>query len=867
MSIVALLGPTNTGKTTHALERMAAHRTGCIGFPLRLLARENYDKLVAEKGAHAVALITGEEKIIPPRARYYLCTVESMPVSEEFEFLAVDEVQLCADPERGHIFTDRILRARGSAETMFMGAETAAPVLKALVKGIEFETRPRFSTLTYTGFKKLTRLPPRSAVVAFSVDDVYAMAEMIRSQRGGTAVVMGALSPRTRNAQVEMYQSGEVDFIVATDAIGMGLNMDIHHVALAGTRKFDGQKLRPLTTAELAQIAGRAGRYKRDGTFGVTGNVKELPSEAVEAIQNHTFPPIKQAYWRNSDLDFKNPKALLNSVERKPDHPILMHGRKADDYLTLRALMKRDDVLARADNPEATHLLWEVCQIPDFRQTLSDAHQGLIAEIFVRLCDGPLSDEWVGRQVNRLEDTRGDVDALMNRLSHIRTWTYIAFKSEWLRRAQDWQGRTREIEDQLSDALHNALMNRFVDRRASALMNAMEDDGAELLAGIKSSGEVVVEGHPVGHLRGFVFKPDQDVKGSAAARAVLGAARKALRSEIQRRLSMLLKAQDEQFSLSAEGQILYQPKAGNPVPGQAVASLRKGESPLAPAIDVPDSDLLSGQDIDQIKAHLQGWLARHIKAALGPLVALGEEDEHLKGAARGIAFQVYEAMGIIPRAQIEGLIADLETEDRRTLRHKGIRLGPILVFMPELNKPAAVELRAILWSLWQDKALPPEIPKAGIVSYKPEKADDPKYFQAIGYPLYSDRAIRIDMLDRVITAVYDSAEGGKFQAQHQMAEWLGCAIEDLYAVLDAMGHVRIQKPEEQTSEKVEVKEGEKPPLDWFYLKKGRAFEKPSKPQKAKKGKPKPKAKPKKKDKPIDPDSPFAVLAQLKDGKS
>lgn len=922
--LIAYLGPTNTGKTYRAIDRMLSYQSGMIGFPLRLLARENYDKVVAAKGRSRVALVTGEEKIIPPNAKYYCCTVESMPVEKSFEFVAIDEVQLAEDPDRGHVFTDRILRARGLEETVFMGSDTMRPVLAKLVPNIEFEACTRFSLLSYTGFKKLTRLPKRTAIVGFSMDDVYNMAEMIRRQRGGTAVVLGALSPRTRNKQVEMYQSGEVDFMVATDAIGMGLNMDIRHVALAATRKFDGNRMRPLRNMELAQIAGRAGRYMKDGTFGTTGRVSDLDEDVVKSIENHNFETVREICWRNSILDFSTPKMLLKSLDIGSGDKMLARGRPSDDYLTLKALMQNDDVMARVNNTEQVRLLWDVCQIPDFRQTLNDAHQELIANIYTRVSDNILTEDWVSSRIKRLDDTKGDVDALMARIAHVRTWTYISFKSQWLERAEYWQEQARAIEDRLSDALHEALIKRFVDQRASVLMKSLED-GKQLLAGIRSNGEVIVESHLIGHLYTFRFIPIDGAVG-ADYKAVMSAARNALNSEVKRRLDMILTAKPEQFTLSETGQILWQQKHGSPIPGEPIAQLKKGDNALKPELELIDCDLLDGSDKEEVQAHLKSWLNTHINTVLEPLVALENQDD-VTGAVRGIAYQVYENMGIVPRENLEDLIKDLTTEDRAALRARKIKMGPILVFLPALNKPAAVRLRALLWALLRERQLPVEVPNDGIVSTKVDKKSvDRHFYQSIGYPVFGSRAIRIDMLDRVISAVYDSAEQGKFQAQHKMAEWLGCPIEDLYDVLQSMGHKKIYDPadekddevkstldaisENATSEdqKIEDKsddhtevpaketeaekpkeENKKPELATFRLKKGKAFQKhqsfkntsknkdfskdKSQGKKAKRGNPKGKdykksmmtAEAKTKD-----DSPFAVLEQLKknaDGKN
>jgi ATP-dependent RNA helicase SUPV3L1/SUV3 len=795
--MTAVLGPTNTGKTHTAIERMLEYRTGCIGFPLRLLARENYDRVVKAKGKGAVALVTGEEKIIPPDARYFLCTVEAMPVDQAYEFLAVDEIQLCADPDRGHVFTDRLLRARGILETMFMGADTAQHLLKMLVPGIDVQSRERLSRLTYTGFKKLTRLPKRSAVVAFSIDDVYSFAELVRRQRGGTAVVLGALSPRTRNRQVEMYQAGEVDFLVATDAIGMGLNMDIHHVALAATRKFDGAALRGLTKAEIGQIAGRAGRYKRDGTFGVTGPVRGFDDDVIEAVETHHFKSLEAFYWRNTALDFASPGRLVKSLEVPPDSPVLTRGRPSDDYLTLVALGHRDDILARAGEVEAVRLLWDICQIPDFRRTLSETHQELVAGVFEDLVDkGRIPDEKIALQLERLDKTDGDVDTLMARIAHVRTWTYITHKSEWLNRGGKWAEQALAVEDRLSDALHESLIRRFVDRRSAILLRAMED-GAGLLAGVRANGEVVVEGQEVGHLHGFKFIPDEDASGKDY-RAVISAARTALKPEIKRRLKLMLTAEAKQFRLNDEGQILYQTDATNPLPGQPIAKVRKGGTLMQPDIDVLDSDLLDGQDKDAVAAKLKEWLGAHVKTVLEPLIALEvEEGEGVDGSVRGISFQLHEKLGIAQRSDLESLIAALTPEGRKVLRARKVRLGPVLVFIPDLNKPAAVRLRALLWNVWNDKQLPAATPPDGMTSLKLDPANgaiDADYYRAIGYPVYGPRAIRVDMLDRLISAIYDGSKDGAFQAKHQMAEWLGCPVADLYAVLEAMGHTKISDP-------------------------------------------------------------------------
>jgi ATP-dependent RNA helicase SUPV3L1/SUV3 len=842
--ITALLGPTNTGKTYQAVEAMLTHHSGIMGFPLRLLARENYDRIVALKGAAAVALVTGEEKIVPATARYFLCTVEAMPLDRGFDFLAIDEIQLCADPDRGHIFTDRLLCARGIKQTMVMGAETVAPLLRSLVPDIDIRLQGRFSQLTYSGFKKLTRLPARTAIVAFTINDLYNVADMIRRQRGGTAVVLGALSPRTRNAQVEMYQSGEVDFMVATDAIGMGLNMDIHHVAFASTRKFDGQRLRALNSAEMGQIAGRAGRHTKDGTFGVTGPVHDLDEDMVEAIETHHFDTLEMLSWRNSNLDFSSPRNLLRTLEVGSGKAQLAKGWPADDFQALDKLTQRDDIMVRTPDENRVRLLWDVCQIPDFRKILSESHQELLSQVYLYLTEkGVLPEDWVATQIMRLDKTDGDVDTLMNRIAHIRTWTYIAYRPDWLKRPDHWQEISRAIEDKLSDALHEGLLRRFVDRRSSILIKGKSEPGT-LLGGVHSDGALVVEGHQVGHLDGFRFIPDTAVSGQDR-KLIMSVARSILKPELERRIEMILTAQPKQLSLKDDGQIFFQKDATNPLPGEPLATVKKGASLLQPEIELLNSDLLEGQDKAAVTDHVALWLKSHIYTVLEQLFAL-ITDETLPASARGIAYQVFEGTGIIPRGQVEDLIATLDPEGRQALRSKKVKLGPLLIFLPDLNKPAAVRIRGLLWSLFNDQPLPAPVPRDGAMSVVVDPAAiNPDFYRAIGYPVYGTRAVRIDMLDRVINSIYDSAKDGKFQAQHAQAEWMGSPIADLYGVLTAMGHRRIEKPAEEekpvvpaaaeeaavapaivTEESGAVvldvpKPAVKPELDWFFLRKGK----------------------------------------------
>ena len=783
--VVAVLGPTNTGKTHLAIERMLGHRTGMIGFPLRLLARENYDRIVAAKGKAKVALVTGEEKILPPHPEYWVCTVESMPLDRAVDFLAVDEIQLCADPERGHIFTDRLLNARGLVETMFLGAETIQPLIRKLVPRVEFITRPRFSQLTYSGYKKLTRLPPRSAVVAFSATDVYAMAELIRRQRGGTAVVLGALSPRTRNAQVGLYQAGEVDYLVATDAIGMGLNMDVDHVAFARIVKFDGFAPRRLRAPEVGQIAGRAGRHMRDGTFGTTDEVGELEPELVDRVENHEFDTLKALSWRNSALRFETPGFLLQSLEARPPIAELIRNRDADDHLALQALVRDAEVMALAKGRPAVQLLWEVCQIPDFRKVLSDAHTRLLGQIFryLRAPAGRLDEDWVARQVARLDRTEGDIDALVARIAHIRTWTYISNRPSWLADPVHWQARTRAIEDKLSDALHERLTQRFIDRRSATLARTLKD-GRELMGGVRADGEVVVEGHPVGRLEGFRFVPDAPER-SEEAKSLLSAARRALREEVASRLRAFEQEPDDVFALGPDGVLTAD--------GLPVARLGPGPSVLTPAVLPFDEGLLDQGQLDRVRVRLERWLKDRVAARLRPLLALRDaadkNDGDLTGAARGLAFQLVENMGAMPRAPVAPLVEGLERADRKALSRHGVRLGVSHLYLTALAKPGAVELRGLLWAVKHRLALPVPIPPPGRVSVEAAGAP-PAFWEAIGYPAAGPRALRVDMLDRLETELLTAAKEGRAVTEPALAQMIGAKPDELGAVMKGLGYTR-----------------------------------------------------------------------------
>ncbi len=687
--VTAVLGPTNTGKTHLAIERMLAHSSGVIGLPLRLLAHEVYNRAVERVGADAVALITGEEKIKPPNPRFWVATVEAMPRDLDVAFLAVDEIQLAADFERGHVFTDRILHRRGREETLVLGAATMRPIVERLLPGVSMVSRPRLSQLTFSGEKKLTRLPRRSAIVAFSAEEVYAIAELIRRQRGGAAVVLGALSPRTRNAQVALYQAGEVDYLVATDAIGMGLNLDVDHIAFASDRKFDGYQFRKLNPSELAQIAGRAGRATRDGTFGTTGRCPPFEQDLVQALESHNFEPVKIVQWRNSDLDFSSVGALQATLAAAPAESTLTRAPVAEDILVLEHAARDDDVRALTRTRADVERLWEVCQVPDYRKIAPATHAELVVTLYGHLQrEGAIPVDWFAKQVALADHADGDIDTLSNRIAHIRTWTFVANRPDWLADPEHWQDVTRGVEDRLSDALHERLTERFIDRRTSVLMRRLREN-AQLEPEMSKTGEVIVEGHPIGRLDGFVFVPEAS-SGGSEAKTLQNAAQKALVGEIAARATRLAAAPDEQFILAADGTVRWT--------GAAVGKLVAGEEALRPRVRVIADEHLSGASREAVEARLDKWVKSHVGKLLGPLFELSAAAD-VTGIARGVAFQLVEALGVLERARVADEVKGLEQPARATLRKYGVRFGAYHIYIPPLLKPAPRALAAQLWAL------------------------------------------------------------------------------------------------------------------------------------------------------------------------
>ena len=828
--VTAVLGPTNTGKTFFAIERMLAHKSGMIGLPLRLLAREVYDRIIKLRGPHEVALITGEEKIVPKSPRFYVCTVEAMPLDIRVACLVIDEIQLCADPERGHVFTDRLLHARGTEETLLLGSDTMRGVIQRFIPKAWFISRARFSDLAYTGVKKLTRLPRRSAVVGFSAQDVYGIAEVIRRQRGGAAVVLGALSPRTRNAQVDLYQSGDVDFLVATDAIGMGLNMDVDHVAFAAREKFDGARMRPLRPDEIGQIAGRAGRYMNDGTFGVTSDCEPFEDELVQRVEGHRYDPVRVLQWRNAALDFRSLASLNESLDAPPPERGLTRARPASDAVALRILSDDGEVKAVATSRDLVGRLWDVCQLPDFRKLSTDEHVKLVKTVFLFLTkNGAIDDDWLGRQIARSDIVEGDVATLSGRLAQIRTYTYAAHRAGWTRDSAHWQGITRAVEDRLSDALHERLTQRFIDRRTSVLMKHLRDDEFGSLA-LDEAGGVSIGGEAIGRLDGFRFVPDPRAVG-LQGRTLRAAALKGLESEIAARSQALVGADDSAITLSEHGKLWWD--------GAIVARLVAGSSPLQPGIQMQaDAHVRT----EALQARLESWIAARIAARLGPLLALRDATQArtgtgsaLPGDARGIAHQLAENFAGLDRATLT--LPEKLGPLLRALRPFGVWFGRRTVYLPKLLRPDAAALLTLLWGVWTRKESPPAPPAPGLTSFAVDKGTDTSSLHAAGFAVLGGRAIRFDMLERLEDELEAALSSGTDAETllTKLVSLLGAGKDEARAVITALGWR-------------EVAVADAKPV-WR-----RNREKPRRLDKAKPKKPEP---------PPDPHSPFAGLAALK----
>lgn len=797
--VTAVLGPTNTGKTHLAIERMLGHDSGMIGLPLRLLAREVYQRLVDRIGLQHVALVTGEEKIKPKSPKYWVSTVEAMPRDITTSFVAIDEVQMIADFERGHIFTDAMLHRRGRGETLLLGAATAQPLIQRLLPGVTVQSRPRLSKLTFAGEKKITRLPARSAIIAFSAEEVYAIAELVRRQRGGAAVVMGSLSPRTRNAQVAMFQAGEVDHIVATDAIGMGLNLDIEHVAFAADRKYDGRRHRRLFPAELAQIAGRAGRATRDGTFGTTGRCPAFDEDLVEALEAHQFDPLALAQWRNTALDFSSLDRLEASLQRLPGDPSLTRTRKAEDETTLEIATVRPLVRDLAQGEAAVRRLWDLCQLPDYRKVSPQSHADLVVSLYEPIMRrGAIDADWFAKEIKACDRIEGDIDALSWRLAQIRTWSYCANRPDWLRDPSHWQNVTRALEDKVSDALHERLMQRFVDRRTSVLMRRLKEN-AMLETEVKPTGEVLVEGQHIGRLEGFRFAPDASAD-SQEAKTLRAAASKALSAELETRATRLSMANDDQFQLSLDGIIRHV--------GEPVAVLQAGARLLEPRFLVLADEGLAGLHRELVETRIAAWVKAHIQKLLGGLFQL-EAPETLAGIGRGIAFQVSESLGVLDRSVVANDVRALDQNARAEMRKLGLRFGAYHIFVPALMKPGPRSLAAQLYALGKggDPAALRDVSHlafSGRTSIPVDPAIDKDLYRIAGFRVAGPRAIRVDILERLADLIRPAiayrpgltdgpppagaADGDGFVVTGAMTSLVGCAGAEFGEILKSLGY-------------------------------------------------------------------------------
>ena len=871
-NVKAILGPTNTGKTYYAMDRMLAHSSGVIGFPLRLLARENYDKAVSQVGISQVALVTGEEKIIPPYAKYFCCTVESMPLNREFSFVCVDEIQLAADPDRGYIFTDRILHSRGLKETVLLGAETIRPLLQKILPDVIIETRPRLSTLSYIGVKKLTRLKPRSTIVAFSVPEVYKIAELIRTKKGGAAIVMGALSPRTRNSQVDLYQNGQVDYLIATDAIGMGLNMDIDHVAFASDSKFDGNIPRYLTPPEIAQIAGRAGRSTRNGTFGVIDESLKFDEETIEQVESHSFFPLKNLWWRNTDLNFSSVNKLVKSLDKAPPFNFMRKKVGALDAICLTHLSQIDTIKAKIENEENLSLLWNICQIPDFSNTLSGMHFNLLEKTFeLLLSKGKLDNEWIKSQITRLDRYDGEIDTLLNRIANVRTWTFITNRSNWLDETEYWQDQAKTIEDKLSDELHERLTQRFVDKKIVVLNKTLKEFN-NLEAIVRIDGKVFVEGEEVGTLNGFNFMPTLSDGENAAP--ILTAARKTLPKEISRRVKELLMSDNAAFKFDNDGNILWQ--------SNIVASLVNGENIYSPKININSSELLSDEQIKQIQLRIIEAVEGNIKSILSEAINLkdpsfqkiekkhfnnnqneeksAEEEKlpiiNMSGKALGIAYEVYEGLGSAKTSSLSMSINTLSDDEKTQLAKLGLRLGIETIYLPNLLKPSAIKLRALLWSVFYQNFPDHGTPPDGRVSVIMQPEANHDFLRAIGFVPLGDLALRADIAERLSALIRLEARSGRFRITDAMLSIAGSTKIQMEKILYKLNYVKVGEEPSNLADQIPIliferkKNNKKIKTKHLSQKKDKLLTSKSK-------------KNLKNEKKLDPLSPFAILKSLK----
>ena len=886
--ITAVLGPTNTGKTHYAIERMLSYNNGIIGLPLRLLAREVYDRIVKLRDVSSVALVTGEERIVPKKTKYWVCTTESMPNDIVCEFVAIDEIQLCADQERGHVFTDRMLSMRGQFETLLLGSENFWNVITKLFPNAELKSRTRFSSLTFSGSKKISRMVPRSAVIGFSVNNVYGIAELVKRQKGGAAVVLGALSPRTRNKQVELYQNGDVDFLIATDAIGMGLNLDIDHVAFSSQHKFDGTKMRALFPSEVAQIAGRAGRYMRSGTFGTTGEAKPFNGRVVEAVENNKFEQIKRIMWRNSALNMDTSKELVESLEMTVKSSILTRGPEAIDLAALKLIVSKDDYCSNLNDRVLVGLLWQVSKIPDFRAISLNDHTDILSTVFHFLkCGSMIPDDWLHDQLHKIDRYDGDINTISKRLAFVRTWTYVSQRDRWVNDSVYWQGESRRIEDGLSDALHNALTQRFVDRRTSVLIRRLKQK-EKLVAEVNIDGEVKIDGQFIGKLQGFRFLQDKG-DSSEEDKMIRSSSIAALESEFHLRSARFYNTPDTEIDFTEQGGLMW---------GEwAVGKLISGENILKPQVSAFVDDEAGFEVKEKVERRLKHFIDRKIAVLFEPLTLM-QKDENITGLSKGLAFRLIESLGIVPRSDIINELKDMDQDSRALLRKHGVRFGQFNIFLPILLKPAVTRMRLVLWSLKRNFDEFPSAPTPGLVTINANNNEADGYFTKAGYHFTGDWALRIDMLERLADLIRKENTRAGFEASSDMLSITGMTNEQFSSLMAGLGY-DVKKGEREKEKKLISEEGtqeidkssdKQVNLDyqevvenivetfWSFtwqnkkinnntLDKPNLSENQNKPKKIKNNYPNKKNRNKnqiKKDTPPDPNNPFAVLLALKE---
>ncbi len=781
--VIALLGPTNTGKTFVAIEKMLEYESGIFGFPLRLLAREVYDKCISKIGVDKVALITGEEKIIPSSADYFICTVESMPKDKGVDFVAIDEIQMCTDRERGHIFTDRLLNFRGKKLTMFLGSQIMQSVIDGLIEKVEFEKKDRFSKLTYSGFKKVSRLDRKSAIIAFSIEDVYAIAELIRRQKGGAAVIMGSLSPKTRNSQVELYQSGDVDFLVATDAIGMGLNMDINEIYFSNLKKFDGKKTRRLNLIEISQIAGRAGRFKNDGFFGTTGDCEVLNSDEIENIEKHNLPEAKMIFWRNSKLNFKSPEKLISSLEQRPTNSSLIRTQDSLDESVLRHFLKlgTNNIIYHKN----LELLWECCQIPDFEKKAYGQHVSIIDKVFKYLSTRKkrIPNDYMKEQLKGLEKEHGNIDVLSNRISNVRTWSYVANKKNWVENSDYWVQLTKGIEDKLSDKLHQELTNSFIDKKISILSRSLKQD-LVLNTKIDESDKILINDQFVGELKGLKFiialtskTLDTDIK------SIKKAARKGVGEELEKRVTLII--ENNEIDLDEKCKIIWK--------NNEIARLKRGNNYLNPEIEILADDALDEVSKSKLEVFLKNWVDAYIKEILGDLLNLNKESVSNK-YIRALMFQLFENNGVIKRELVNEIVKEIKTDERKKIWDLGIKIGRYHIYLPKMLKPKAVSLRISLWRLFYQLASSQDIPRSGL-NYLNDKKYNKNFLLLCGFEKFKNHYVRIDILEKLFIKILNKTNKRKFKIDAEMINLIGCNKESFYNLMLSMNYKKSKEPD------------------------------------------------------------------------